>query len=173
MSSSLNAGAIGADLLQTLLGSINESAITQTLEEIISSLFAGQTGGIEGVLLHGIGGQLDAAEGAQGAKQAGRSICKNLDGALETKAGTVDQRLAVAQGLAANTAKAALTYAALVVLYPDLQAAVVRAKQGNDRAALQAARKARDAAAGNLKTAMGDLVRASAGAVTEAEGPQA
>lgn len=109
--------------------------------------------------------RLNAQEGRSGGRLLAHAICEQVDEAMEAKpAGvTVDQRIEIGTLLAKNAAAQLVEAAEILLKYPEFQAAVVRAKEAGDAAALASARQARDAATTRVREALTDVGRVAAG----------
>lgn len=109
--------------------------------------------------------KLDVQEARSGGKMLGRGLCEMIDNIMEDPAlGTLDQRLAIAKGLAQQGALQSIEAAEAFLSYPELQYLVVKAKQSpNANESISHARKFRDAGTERVKEAYIDVARVVAG----------
>lgn len=110
--------------------------------------------------------RLDAQSGRTGARMLSRSLLEMIDEAVETKAEglSLEQRTQIGAELAKNAALQLSQAADLLLKYPELQAAVVKAKEASGNAtSLQAAREERNTHAERVKQALIDVGRVAAG----------
>jgi len=149
--------------LPLLKGLLEGPQLPKTLGKILDVVLSGSSlrGAAEGVFAK----RLSAQEGRSGGRVLAHAICEQVDEAMEAKpAGvTLDQRIEVGTILAKNAATQLVEAAEIILKYSELQAAVVRAKEGGDAAALAKARLERDAATTRVREALTDVGRVAAG----------
>jgi hypothetical protein len=149
--------------LPLLKGLLEGPQLPKTLGKILDAVLGGSSvrDAAEGIFAR----RLNAQEGRSGGRALAHAICEQVDEAMETKAAgvTVDQRIEVGTLLAKNAAVQLAEAAEILLKYPELQAAVVRAKEAGDAAALAQARTTRDAATTRVREALTDVGRVAAG----------
>jgi hypothetical protein len=146
-----------------LLGLLKDGIVPQSLSKILNLVFSESS--VRTAAEKELSKRLEEQLGRSSAEVLGRAVTKQVDAAMEAKpaGATVDQCVAVGTHLAKNAAVQLAQAAEILLAYPDLQAAVVRAKEKNDPTALEAARKARDQGAERVKQSLVDVARVVAG----------
>ena len=109
--------------------------------------------------------KVDAQSGRTGAQLLQRCITKTIDAQVESvqRGLDVEERLALSQELANNTARELIRAALAVVAYPALACAVVVAKEAVDIPALSAGRRARTGGVEAVKDALLNAARTISG----------
>ncbi|MBM3459630.1 MAG: hypothetical protein FJX77_14000, partial [Armatimonadetes bacterium] len=132
----------------TLLPLLTGGTLPRTLGDILTRLLGtGANPNLRGKIEDLLQDRLDEQQARTGARVLRRSVLELIDAAVENQSGgmTVDQRAQLGAELAKNAAVQLAQAADLLLKYPELQAAVVRAKEaGGAAATLQAAREARN-----------------------------
>jgi len=128
------------------------------LEQILKA--AGLTN-LPAQILGRLGDAVDNELVKRGGEQVGRGVYEAIDAVMEAHGGrlTPEQAILAGQAVGAAIAQELRAVAALVEGYPQLQAAVVRAKvaHGSDSDEADAARVPRNAAGKALKRALSGL----------------
>jgi hypothetical protein len=150
-------------MVTALLSLLNGGSLPRSLPAILDLVFGDGPirDRVEAVLKR----RLDAQAGRSAGKLLGRAVCEQVDTAMEARpaGATVAQRIEVGTMLAQNAALQLAQAAEVLLAYPALQAAVVRAKEQGDPAALKAARAARNAGTVRVKQALVNVGRVAAG----------
>jgi hypothetical protein len=144
-----------------LSGLLSSGSAIKSLSQILRELLGG--GDVKEAAQTMLRKRLDAQAGRSAGKVLGRAVCEAVDQVLESPGLTIEQRETIAQALATNASLQTAEAAELVLGYVQYQVAVVKAKQGGDAAALEAARAERNAAAEAIKQAYTDIGRCAAG----------
>jgi hypothetical protein len=155
----------GRTMVTMLLSLLSRGSLPRSLSTILDIVLGG--GPVRDRVEAALKRRLDEQAGRSAGRLLGRAICEQVDTAMETRSAgaTVAQRIEVGTMLAQNAALQLARAAELLLAYPALQAAVVRAKEQGDAAALKAARTARNAGTQRVKQALVNVGRAAAGDV--------
>jgi hypothetical protein len=151
------------NVVTTLLSLLKNGNQPRSLSKILDSVFGGSRvrAAAEAVLEEA----LNAQAGRSAGKVLGRAVCEQVDAAMEARpaGATLEQRVEVGTLLAQNAAVQLARAAEILLAYPELQAAVVCAKESRDAAALKAARAAPNAGTEQVKQALVNVGRVAAG----------
>jgi hypothetical protein len=149
-----------------LLNLLTANLLPKGLGDILSGIFgSGLNPNLPGKIRDMLEKRLEEQQGRTGARFLARAVLEQIDAVMEDGgAGSVADREKIIAELAQNGALQLTQAAELLLKYPPLQAAVVKAKQpGATPAALQAAREERNAMAERVKQALIDVGRVVAG----------
>jgi hypothetical protein len=153
-------------MTRALLKLLSAKLLPKALGDILSGIFgSGLNPNLAGRIQDMLEKRLEEQQGRTGARFLARAVLEQIDALMEDGGvGSVEEREKIVTELAQNGALQLTQAAELLLKYPPLQAAVVKAKQpGATAAALQAAREERNALAERVKQALIDVGRVVAG----------
>jgi|RhiMetdeSRZDD1v2_1073273.scaffolds.fasta_scaffold620442_1 hypothetical protein len=149
-----------------ILKLLSANLLPKGLGEILSGIFGGGLNpNLAGRIRDMLEKRLEEQQGRTGARFLARAVLEQIDALMEEgNAGSVEEREKIITELAQNGALQLTQAAELLLKYPALQAAVVKAKQSPvNEAALKAAREERNAMGERVKQALIDVGRVVAG----------